>query len=163
MRYAIDMARGPRGTIFVTVPDFPAMFIRAVDREDAAFRASEAIDTAIVEAIFTRQDIPWPEGLGADHVTLPALSAAKIELYRAMQAEGVCVHGLAARLGVAPSQIHRLLDLHHNSGLDAIERALAAVGRTLWIVVKRRREGTREETDGRPVECLAQPAREGRS
>jgi len=67
---------------------------------------------------------------------LPALSTAKIELYRAMRAEKVGKAALAKRLGVALPQVDRMLDLRHQSRLDAIERALAALGRSLTIVVK---------------------------
>ena len=45
-----------------------------------------------------------------------------------MRAEGVGKAALARRLGVALPQIDRLLDLRHASRLDAIERALAALG-----------------------------------
>ena len=42
----------------------------------------------------------------------------------------------AKRLNVALPQIDRLLDLRHSSRLDAIERAFAALGREMEIVVK---------------------------
>jgi antitoxin HicB len=53
-----------------------------------------------------------------------------------MRVEKVGKAALAKRLGVALPQIDRLLDLRHHSRLDAIERALAALNRSLAIVVK---------------------------
>jgi antitoxin HicB len=53
-----------------------------------------------------------------------------------MRAEKVGKAALARRLGVALPQVDRMLDLRHQSRLDAIERALAALGRSLTIVVK---------------------------
>ena len=53
-----------------------------------------------------------------------------------MRADGVGKAALARRLGVALPQIDRLLDPRHASRLDAIERALAALGRSLMIVVR---------------------------
>ena len=53
-----------------------------------------------------------------------------------MRADGVGKAGLARRLGVALPQIDRLLDPRHASRLDAIERALAALGREVAIVVR---------------------------
>jgi len=53
-----------------------------------------------------------------------------------MRADGVGKAALAKRLGVALPQIDRLLDLRHASRLDAIERAFAALGRTMEVVVK---------------------------
>jgi antitoxin HicB len=87
-----------------------------------------------------REDVPAPEAQGQDYVSLPALSMTKIELYRAMRADGVGKAALSRRLGVALPQIDRLLDLRHASRLDAIERAFAVLGRTMGrtmgIVIK---------------------------
>jgi len=70
-----------------------------------------------------------------DHVDLPALTVAKIALYQAMRSEGVGKAALAKRLGVALPQVDRLLDLRHHSRLDALERSLAALQRSLIISV----------------------------
>ena len=99
-------------------------------------RAADAIETAIMGFMAAREDIPAPRAKGQDYVSLPALSLAKIELYRAMRADGVGKAALAKRLGVALPQVDRLLDLRHASRLDAIERAFAALGRTMEVVVR---------------------------
>ena len=83
-----------------------------------------------------RDDNPPPKTRGRDGVALSALSSAKIELYSAMRAEGVGKAALGKRLGVALPQIDRLIDLGHNSRLDAMERAFAALGRSLTLVIK---------------------------
>jgi antitoxin HicB len=43
---------------------------------------------------------------------------------------------LAERLGCDPRQVRRLLDLDHNSRLDQLEAALAALGKRLIIEVQ---------------------------
>ncbi|MGD0564331.1 MAG: type II toxin-antitoxin system HicB family antitoxin [Roseiarcus sp.] len=136
MRYAVNLSPDDNGTILVTVPDIPEAITFGEDRDDALARAVDAIETAIMAAMAAREDVPSPKALGAEYVTLPALSAAKIELYRAMRAEGVGKAALAKRLGVALPQIDRMLDLRHSSRLDAIERAFASLGRSMTIVVK---------------------------
>jgi antitoxin HicB len=136
MRYAVNLSPDDNGTILVTVPDIPEAITFGEDRDDALARAVDAIETAIMAAMAAREDAPSPKAVGADYVTLPALSAAKIELYRAMRAEGVGKAALAKRLGVALPQIDRLLDLTHSSRLDAIERAFASLGRSMTIVVE---------------------------
>jgi antitoxin HicB len=136
MRYAVNLSPDDNGTILVTVPDIPEAITFGEDREDALARAVDAIETAIMAARAAREDVPSPKAVGAETVTLPVLSAAKIELYRAMRAEGVGKATLAKRLGVALPQIDRMLDLRHSSRLDAIERAFAALGRSMTIVVK---------------------------
>lgn len=64
---------------------------------------------------------------------MPALTAAKLEAYRAMRAAGINKRELAERLGWQPSQVTRLFDGRHASRLDLIEAALAALGRRLVI------------------------------
>lgn len=132
----MNLSPDDNGTILVTVPDIPEAITFGEDRDDALARAIDAIETAIMAAMAAREDVPSPKAVGAGYVTLPALSAAKIELYRAMRAEGVGKAALAKRLGVALPQIDRLLDLRHSSRLDAIERAFACLGRSMTIVVR---------------------------
>jgi antitoxin HicB len=58
---------------------------------------------------------------------LPALTEAKIELYRQMRGAGLGKAKLARRLHCHHPQVDRLLDLNHGSHLDLIEQALLAV------------------------------------
>jgi antitoxin HicB len=84
-----------------------------------------------------RRDIPRPSpARGRPTVTLPALSAAKLALYRAMRQSGVTKAELGRRLGWHGPQIDRLLDLRHASRLDQIEEALRALGKRLVIDVR---------------------------
>ena len=136
MRYAVTLTPDDNGTLLVTVPDLPEALTFGEDRDDALARAIDAIETALMGAMGAREEIAEPSTSGPDYVTLPALTAAKIALYQAMRSEGVGKAALAKRLGVALPQIDRLLDLRHSSRLDAIERALAALGREMTIVVK---------------------------
>ena len=136
MRYAVTLTPDDNGTLLVTVPDLPEAVTFGADRADARARAVEAIETALMGAMADREDIAVPRASGPDMAGLPALSSAKIALYRAMRAEGVGKAGLARRLGVALPQIDRLLDPRHASRRDAIERALAALGREVAIVVR---------------------------
>ena len=136
MRYTVTLAPDDNGTILATVPDIPEAVTFGEDREDALARAADAIETAIMGYMAARADIPQPVATGPDMATLPALASAKIELYRAMRAEGVGKAALAKRLGLALPQIDRLIDLRHNSRLDAMERAFAALGRSMSILVK---------------------------
>lgn len=136
MRYAVNLTPDDNGTLFVTAPDLPEALTFGEDREDALARAVDAIETALMAAIAAREDIPEPKASGAEYVILPALSSAKVALYQAMRADDVGKAALAKRLDVALPQIDRLLDLRHNSRLDAVERAFAALGRSMTIVVK---------------------------
>jgi antitoxin HicB len=136
MRYAVTLTPDDNGTLLVTVPDIPEAITFGEDREDALARAADAIETALMATMADRGEVPAPKADGADHVDLSALSSAKIELYQAMRADGIGKAALAKRLGVALPQIDRLLDLRHQSRLDAIERAFAALGRSVVLLVR---------------------------
>jgi antitoxin HicB len=136
LRYAVTLSPDDNGTLLVTVPDLPEAATFGEDREDALARAADAIETALMGAMAAREDIAEPKARGKAHVTLNALASAKVALYRAMRAEGVGKAALAKRLGVALPQIDRLLDLKHQSRIDALERAFAALGRSMRIVVE---------------------------
>ncbi len=137
MRYGVVLTADDNHTVLVTAPDLPEVVTFGEDREDALARAVDAIETALMGRMADREEIPEPGADAPDRVELPALSVAKIALYRAMKAEGVGKAALAKRLGVALPQVDRLLDLRHQSRLDALERALAALHRSLVITVSR--------------------------
>lgn len=59
--------------------------------------------------------------------------AAKLALYTAMRAQGVTNVALAARLGISESAVRKLVNPDHRSHIGHVEKALAAVGRTLVV------------------------------
>ena len=136
LRYAVTLTPDDNGTLLVSVPDLPEAQTFGEDRDDALARAADAIETALMGAMAAREDIAEPKARGKAYVTLNALASAKVALYRAMRSEGVGKAALAKRLGVALPQIDRLLDLKHQSRVDALERAFAALGRSMRIVVE---------------------------
>lgn len=135
MRYPVKLAPDDNGTVLVSTPDFPEVVTFGDDCEDALARAVDAIETALMGRIAGREEIPRPGKTAKDFAVLPALTAAKISLYWAMRDDGVGKAALARKLGWHLPQVDRLLDLNHASKLDAIESALAALGRTLEIKV----------------------------
>ena len=86
----------------------------------------------MIGATFPR---PSP-GRGRPLVTLPALTAAKIALYRAMRARGLSNTTLAKQLGTAEGTVRRLLDLDHRSHIGQVEAALQALGQRLVVVTQ---------------------------
>jgi antitoxin HicB len=65
------------------------------------------------------------------------MNAAKVELYRLMRRSAVGKAELARRLGAAPPQVDRLLDLRHSSRMDVIERAFHALGHSVDLVIRK--------------------------
>ncbi len=57
-------------------------------------------------------------------------------LYMALQWAGVRKAELARRLGWRKSQVDRLLDLNHDSRLDQLDAAFAALSKRLTIAIR---------------------------
>ena len=105
---------------------------------DALVRAADAIATALQGRITAREKIPVPSAprRGQRLVGLPAIVAAKLELYRAMIETKTRKADLARKLCVHPPQVDRLLDLDHKSQLDQIEAAARAIGQEFHIELR---------------------------
>jgi antitoxin HicB len=138
LRYPVKLTPDDNGTILVTAPDLPEVSTFGEDSADALIRAADAIATALQGRITAREKIPAPSKLrrGQRLVALPAIIAAKLELYRAMIETRTRKADLARKLGVHGPQVDRLLDLDHKSRLDQIEAAARAIGREFHIELR---------------------------
>jgi antitoxin HicB len=68
-------------------------------------------------------------------IALPALAAAKVELYRAFLASGFRKADLARRLGTSKRNIDRLFDLNHSTRIEQLEAAFRAIGKRMDIEI----------------------------
>ncbi len=133
-KYPVTLKReGSR--VLVGFPDFPDVHTYGDDEPEALTRAVDALETYLMAVIEDREPIPAPRRTKRSQrsVTLPALTEAKLGLYRQMRAAGIGKAELARRLHCHLPQVDRLLDLGHGSRLDQIEQALLAVGKRLTI------------------------------
>ena len=135
--YPVTLTPAEEGGFIVTFPDVPGAITEGDDEQEALARALDALETMFIGLIVDKKDIPQATPRqGGPSISLPALSAAKISLYRAMRSAGVGKAELARRLNCHLPQIDRLLDLRHASRMDQIEAALRAVGKTLVVDVR---------------------------
>jgi antitoxin HicB len=58
---------------------------------------------------------------------------AKLLLLQTIRAQNVRARDLAARLGITPQEVTRLIDLRHRTKIDAIAAALQALGKRLEL------------------------------
>ncbi|MBS1874487.1 MAG: type II toxin-antitoxin system HicB family antitoxin [Acidobacteria bacterium] len=136
MKYPATLTREGR-YVLVDFPNFPNAHTYGFDEEEALARAVSALETVMIMMMDDREDIPAPPARIKGHaVELPALSAAKVELYRAMRAAGIGKAELSRRLNCHLPQIDRLLDLRHASKLSLIEAAFSALGKRLEIHIR---------------------------
>ena len=135
--YRIVLTPDDNDTLFVTCPDLPEVTTFGEDEADALLRARDAIEEALAARIAHREPIPAASEGRGPRVSLPALTALKVELYRAVREDHVRKAELARRLGMHGPQVDRLFDLRHASQLGQIEAAFQALGRRLLIEVER--------------------------
>ncbi len=132
--YPVHLEQEEDGGYVVTLPDIGYGATQGDDLAEALAQAADLVEVAVLGAMAHDEDVPAPSpAKGRPTVALPALTAAKLEAYRAMRAAGLNKKQLAERLGWQPSQVPRLFDGRHASRLDQIEAALRVFGRRLVI------------------------------
>ena len=136
--YPVELEHDKKsGTITVSFVDVPGA-TEGDDRDEAMVNAVACLETALTEYVARRQPLPKPSRpkRGQAMVRLSALGVAKAALYEGMQARVVGRAELARRLGWHLAQIDRILDLAHDSKMDLVEQALAALDMRLRIEVE---------------------------
>jgi antitoxin HicB len=161
--YTVTLEPDDNGTLLVTCPDLPEVTTFGEGVDDALLRAADAIEEALAARISRREDIPLPSArtrselpdptlhrrsfnVPPDLIQLPPLTTAKVELYRAIRAQGVSKAELARRLGWHGPQVDRLFDLNHRSTIEHIDQALRVIGKRLVVDI----EDTIEDAEANP-------------
>lgn len=118
----------------MTLPDIGYGATQGDALEEALHQAEDLLEEAVLGMMANDKEVPSPSrARGRPIVGLPALTAAKLELYRAMRATGLSKDQLVARLNWTPSQVTRPFDGRRAARLDKVEAALAALGRRLVV------------------------------
>jgi antitoxin HicB len=128
----------PEGGILVKFPDF-GHATHGADQADAYAMAQDLVVAMLSDLISGKRNIPTPCKLRGKHVrpvTVPALAAAKVELYQELRAAHITKAELARRMGQAKQQVERLFDLRRYSRFDQIEAAFAALGKRIAIEIR---------------------------
>lgn len=135
LNYPVNLEAEDGGGFTVTFPDVPEAITHGSDEAEALLRAVDALETALEMYVDASEALPLPSkakrGQGTVHPT--AQVSAKLAVYQAMREENMRKSELARMLGWHMPQVDRLLDIRHASKLSAVESALAALGRDLWV------------------------------
>lgn len=137
MEYRIVLEPDDNGTILVSFPEFPEAHTYGATMTEARARALDALETVVQAYMKDRRPLPAPARVKKDEATVvvPAMVAAKMELYRALLAGKTTKYGLAKRLGWHVPQVDRLFDVRHQSQLNQLEQAAAALGKRVNVRV----------------------------
>src|SRR6266487_2803248 len=108
MQYLALFEPANEGGYVVTFPDFPWGITQGDDENEAQEMAVDALCTMIQECIRKSEPVPSPakhRGRRFRSIRLPALQAAKTELYREFLASGTRKADLANRLGIPKTSV----------------------------------------------------------
>lgn len=137
LRYRLHLEPDDNGTVLVTSPDLPIVTY-GVGETEALHNAVDAIDTIIESMMRARDDIPMPleSASGDQFYAVPLQTELKIRLHQALKAAGMTRADLVRRLGWNRESVDRLFRLAHQSKIEQIEQAFAALGKAVVIEVK---------------------------
>jgi antitoxin HicB len=128
------------GVIVVTFPDVGYGATQGATEAEALEMAEDFLVMAIGDLIKQGKDLPKARtrrGAKYRWIKLSALASVKMELHRELKRSGIRKAELARRLRISRGNVDRLFDLHHNTRLELLEVAFAALGRRLMIGVEK--------------------------
>lgn len=136
--YAIRFERDDTPGLAVFCRDLPQFHSYGDDEEHALREAVDGIETTLSIYVDERRSIPAASAPEAGELVahLPAVTVAKIVLWNEMMARDMRKADLCRLLGLAQTQGDRLVDFLHTSKMEAIEKALAALGKRLLVSVE---------------------------
>ena len=132
LTYSYTLTPDTNGTYLIQYPDLPeGASVSETPKADED--AAEGLEAVLQLYIDARRPIPLPGSMGDASVNIGAMQTAKVLLSNEMVRQGVRKTDLARRLGIHNPQVDRLLDLGHNSKMDAIEAACKELGKRLDV------------------------------
>jgi antitoxin HicB len=123
------------GSWWSSCPDIPEAHSAGDSVEELLANVVEGITLALSIYVDQGRVIPAASTPEEDQPTvqLPAQTVAKIVLWNAMREKGMRVADLARTLGLSHPVANRLVDFEHNSKIEQIELALAALGKGVKV------------------------------
>lgn len=119
------------GGYVVTFRDIPEAITQGETTDECLEEAAGALQAAFEGRIMSEFDIPKASKLkrGEHPIAVPVQTALKAALYLEMRKTGITRVELARRLRIDEKEARRMLDPHHPTKADRLEKALAVLGR----------------------------------
>lgn len=138
MLYPANFKEDDKGFITVTFRDIPEAISCGKNEAEARSMAVDALRTAIEFYFEDKKQVPEPSAQEKDEflIKLSASISNKILLLNEMVKQNVSQTELAKRLNVSKQSVNRLIDINHATKIDAIDKALNALGKEIEFNVK---------------------------
>ena len=135
--YPAEIELDEDGRHVVSFPDFGWGATDGATRDEALFEARDLLRELIACTMREGKDLPEPS-LPSDrrtHVVPPVMIALKAAFYDAFRETGMSQRGLARKLGVAESEVRRMLNPDHATKATAIDRSMRLLGKRVIVSV----------------------------
>ena len=118
------------GGYVVTCRDIPELITQGDTLNEALEYAADALDVALCGRIEQGSDIPAPTAkkTGEHLVSVPVITALKAAAFTRFQQSGRTKTAIAAELGIPESEIQRILNPAHTTGIDTLESFIHVLG-----------------------------------
>ena len=135
--YPAEIEPDADGRQVVAFPDFGWGATDGATREEALAEARDLLRELIAATMREGRDLPQPSRAtrGRPLVVPPLPIALKAALYEAFRSAGMSQRQLARELGVAESEVRRMLNPDHATKAATTERALRALGKRVSLTV----------------------------
>lgn len=119
------------GGFVVRFRDLPEAITQGDSPAECLEEGAGALQAAIEGRIMSNLDIPEASKArrGEHMIAVPVQSALKAALYLELRRTGITRVELARRLRIDEKEARRMLDPHHPTKADRLEKALAVLGR----------------------------------
>jgi antitoxin HicB len=134
-QYPARFRRERLGGYSITFPDLPEAITGGDNLEDGLEQAADCLGEALSGRINLHEEIPAASSpkRGMRLVAVPLYLAPKLAVYQAMRDAGISNAELARRMGVQETIVRRLLQPRNATRPDTIQKALAALGKTITV------------------------------
>lgn len=123
------------GGYIVTFRDIPEAITQGNSIKEALIEAADCLEEAIAAYIDNKLYLPQPSALQQEEylISVPIQTALKASVYLIMKEAAMTKIQLARMLNVDPKEVQKILDPRHNTKLETIEKALAALGKRIEL------------------------------
>jgi len=135
--YPAEIERDEDGRYVVVFPDFGWGATDGATRDEALTEAQDLLRELIAATMREGEGLPVPSRAGGRRILVvpPVPIALKAAFYEAFRQTGMSQRRLATALGVAESEVRRMLNPDHGTRAGTIDRALRRLGKHATVTI----------------------------